>query len=98
MSREDWEVFEQLREEKKQKRSERMDTAEECLPDFQRLAKNQGCTLVVSSGDRHWLLKRGGKTVVQYWPSAGKWQICKSGKKRFGSPEQFGEFIVRGTY
>ncbi len=98
MSREDWKEFEDHRKDKAQKRDDRMEAAERCLTDLQTLAVNQGCQLVVAVGDRHWLLKRGRRTIVQYWPSAGKWQICKTGKKRFGSPEQFGEFIVRGTY
>ena len=98
MSREDWAAFEKYREEKKLKRDDRMVVAETCLPDLQTLAVNQRCELVVASGARHWLLKRGGKVVVQYWPSAGKWQVIKTGKKKFGSPQQFGEFIVRGTY
>lgn len=97
MSREDWEVFELMRKQRKVKRRERQTVANKSFPDLTQLCKNQGCKLDVT-GPGQWIVRRGGKGIIQYWPSANKWQVCKTGKIHKGSLEKFAEFIVKGTY
>lgn len=68
---------------RKADRQEKPETAEEALPRLATLATSLGMTLT-TPGDSHWVLRKAGRAVVQYWPSAQKAQICKTGKIRRG--------------
>lgn len=48
----------------------------------------------------HWVIRdQWGKTVIQYWPSARKIQMCKTGRIRKGvDNEKLCEVLQRGHY
>ena len=72
MSREDWEVFDLMREERRVRKEERLFEAESELMRLAEVARLGGLSLSCPAG-RHWQLRDGtGGLLADYWPSTQK--------------------------
>lgn len=72
MSREDWEVFDQLREEAAERRRERMDRADDAKSRVIEQLADDGLRLLCPSR-HHWqVVDTNGEKILNYWPSTMK--------------------------
>jgi len=72
MSREDWEVFDLMREERRVRKEERLSEAESELMRLAEVARLGGLSLSCPA-ERHWQLRDGtGELLADYWPSTQK--------------------------
>lgn len=67
MAREDWEAYEALREERKQKRRDRLEVAD--TTGWKELSYT------------HFRMELSPTTFVDWWPSANKWAFFEKGKE-----------------
>ncbi len=91
------EVLNAMKEHRKTSRRENMDQADGELTLFGEAAEAGGYSLRVMS-QHHWNVYSDGKCVVQYWPSANKWQIVKTGKIQHGDRESFRTRLRAGRF
>lgn len=89
------EVYKALDALKKKERRDRLDHAEDAIPRLRSLGERHNLQ-ITTPGDAHWVIRKAGKAVLQYWPSAGKAQILKTGKRRRMSITDIEDWIVRG--
>lgn len=81
-------IFKAMKELRRETRLEELHSAQSEWTEFVEAAGAGGYTLRISN-DRHWLVYRNVNVVAQYWPSANKWQITKTGKIKHGDREEF---------
>lgn len=76
MSREDWEIFDQLREERREKRRQQLAASQGRLLDVHTECHKLGLWMRISAVT-HWQFGRSGssKCRLSYWPSSRKMQL-----------------------
>jgi hypothetical protein len=84
-----------MKEHRRESRNDALQQAQEEWSQFVQAAQAGGYTVQVMS-ERHWNIYRNARAVAQYWPSANKWQIVKTGKIRHGSREDFRRTMSEG--
>lgn len=98
MSREDWEIYEQMREERKQKRRQTLEETRDRIGEVRSVCSTARLVLSVPV-ETHWLIRRAdGQAVAQYWPSVQKLQKLPNGKvSKQISVDGLVERITRGS-
>lgn len=85
-----------MREEIKKARRAKLDAAEERFEEVRAAVLYHGaCMDLVNAQPGQWLITSDGHTTVQYWPSARKWQITRTGEIKHGGVDKFIEFVLR---
>ena len=82
------EVFDAMKEHRKMTRRQNIEAADSQFDQFLEAAAIGGYSLTKRS-EFHWNVYRDGVCVAQYWPSANKWQIMKTGRVQHGDHESF---------
>ena len=84
MSREDWEVFVAIKEERKKKRAERQKSADSARESIANYIRESGGRLQ-SPTPNHWVVRdEAGVAVCAYWPSTMRMQLLPHGKVMTG--------------
>lgn len=95
MSREDWEIFDLLREERREKKLGRLLAAQAEYPRLREAAAQAGL-LLWSPSERHWQVRGpSGEVLVNYWPSTKRQQNGPAGKARTGVSLRDFEYKLR---
>jgi hypothetical protein len=84
----DTDLFKAMNEHRKSSRKLNMAKADEDFDQFQEAAVVGGYSIIKMS-DYHWNVYKNGTCVAQFWPSANKWQITKTGRIQHGDHESF---------
>ena len=74
------EMFKERREEVKQMRRSLLEQTEDRFAEIQTACREQGLE-IAENAPGHYLVRRDGSVVCQYWPSARKWQLCGPGRR-----------------
>ena len=97
MTNETTEMWREHREEKAARRRLELQKAEAEMDVTRACAAKGGYEIVVST-DTHWIVKKSGRVVAQYWPSANKWQVSRTSKIVRGTRDKFREHLSRGNF
>lgn len=91
------EVFNAMKEHRKTVRRENIEMADSEFDIFVEAASIGGYSIMKMSS-YHWNVYRDGRCVVQYWPSANKWQVAQGGKIQHGDRESFRNRLKSGRF
>jgi hypothetical protein len=81
-------VFDAMKDYRKSTRQQNIEAANAEFDQFLEAAAIGGYSLTKMS-EFHWNVYRDGVCMAQYWPSANKWQITKTGRVHHGDHESF---------
>lgn len=88
-------MFRERKQETQESRRQRLADAESRFEEVRAVVTTQlHCELVISAPG-HWIVTRPTRPVIQFWPSASKWQHIKTGKITRGDVDKFIRMLER---
>ncbi len=96
----DYETLALMKKHKKAVRAANLAAAYDRSTDVARACVVRGLELIVQN-EVHWTIRKGNRTLIQYWPSSQRMQVCRTSKR--GSRvditiDRLLDFLERGTY
>lgn len=92
------EMWKAQREKQKAVRRSKLEMAEDRFDELKEVVERRRGYRLVNSAPGHWLITLHGRSIIQYWPSADKWQFIKNSKIRKGNLAKFKRMLEGGKF